>query len=264
MSFQPVVPLTGYVGWKFLERTVDTQKEAHNESTIVKRATNYFRENISKIETAEDLVNDRQLLEVALGAFGLSDDINNKYFIQKVLEDGTLDDDALSNRLSDSRYKELSKAFGFGDFSVPNTVLSTFGDSIVERYQTKSFEVSVGEVNQNMRLAMNVQSSLSEVVKGASGNDARWFSVMGNPPLRQVFETALGLPSSIGAIDLDQQLTSFKDAAKSTFGTDQISQFTDDASQEKLIRMFLLRSELNSTTMLSSGSIAITLLSQIA
>jgi len=99
MTFQPVVPLSGYAGFAFLERTLETQQQAFNSSASIQRDTEYFLENIEKVETAEALVNDRRLFTVALGAFGLSDDINNKFFLQKVLEDGTLDPDALSNKL---------------------------------------------------------------------------------------------------------------------------------------------------------------------
>ena len=40
---------------------------------------------------------------MALGAFGLQDDINNRYFIRKILEEGTTNEDALANRFSDTR-----------------------------------------------------------------------------------------------------------------------------------------------------------------
>ena len=83
------------------------------------RDTDYFAAKIGEIDSAEQLVSDRRLLSVALGAFGLHADIDNKYFIRKVLEDGVLKEDALANRLTDERYKSLTKAFGFGDFSVP-------------------------------------------------------------------------------------------------------------------------------------------------
>ena len=77
MTFQPIVPLTGYVGWRFLQNTLERQQETFNQSSQVQRDTTYFRENIGKIQTAEELVNDRRLLSVALGAYGLDEDINN-------------------------------------------------------------------------------------------------------------------------------------------------------------------------------------------
>jgi len=262
MTFQPIIPLQGFAGWKFLERTIDTQQEAFYESAQIQRLTENFREKIGAINSAEDLVNDRQLLQVALGAFGLEDDIDNKYFIQKVLEDGTLSDDALANRLSDKRYLEMSEAFGFGDFPIPNTALSTFADSIIQRFQGKSFEIAVGSIDNSMRLALNFNNELGEVIESSSNQDAQWFSVMGNPPLREVFETALGLPSSIGAIDIDVQLEAFKQGAQRNFGTDQLSEIANPDDEEKMIRLFLLRNQVQASAGLSGGSVALTLLRQ--
>ena len=84
MTFQPLIPLSGYTGWRFLERTLEKQQDAFDASPSVKRVTENFREKIGEINSAEDLVNDRDMLSVALGAFGLSEDINSKFFIQTI------------------------------------------------------------------------------------------------------------------------------------------------------------------------------------
>ena len=61
MTFQPIVPFGGYSGWLFMQRTIEKQQEAFDSSQVVTRATEYFRENIGEIETAEYLVADRRL-----------------------------------------------------------------------------------------------------------------------------------------------------------------------------------------------------------
>lgn len=263
MSFQPIVPLTGYVGWRFLERTLETQQDTFAASQPVARATDYFRENIANVRTADDLVSDRQLLSVALGAFGLDDDINNTAFLRKVLDDGTLADDALANRLSDSRYAEFSRTFGFGDLPVPKTGLSTFPDEIISRFETQQFARAVGEQNNDLRLAMNVGSGIDDILASNTTNTGQWFSVMGNAPLREVFQTALGLPSSISSIDVDRQREIFEERAQSVFGTDQVADLADPAQQEKLIRLFLIRSEANDIAAFSGSSTALTLLQSV-
>ena len=117
MAFQPVVPLSGYSGWRFLSRTLESQKAAFAASSDIRAKATYFQDNIASAKSARDLVSNRRLLEVALGAYGLGEDINSKAFVEKVLSDGTLDPSALGNRLADKRYLSFSKAFGFGDFS---------------------------------------------------------------------------------------------------------------------------------------------------
>ncbi|WP_413867294.1 DUF1217 domain-containing protein [Albidovulum sp.] len=261
MSYTPAIPLGGYAGWAFLTRTRTAQMEAFVSSPTLQRDEAYFRDRISGIATAEELVADRRLLSVALGAYGLDADIDNKYFIRKVLEDGTLDPGALANKLADKRYLEFSKAFGFGDFATPNTRLSDFADTILERYRTRSFEAAVGEQRDEMRLALNAQRELATLAGRSLTDDARWFTVMGSAPLREVFQTALGLPSAFAAIDLDQQLATFRDRAESVLGSSEISMFGDKGKIEELIRVFLVRAEAQSnSTVYSAQTTALTLL----
>ena len=76
--FQPIIPTDGLAGWRFLQRTYDTQLDSFARSAPVQRDTDYFAQKIASVTSAEELVADRRLLTVALGAFGLQDDINNR------------------------------------------------------------------------------------------------------------------------------------------------------------------------------------------
>ncbi|MFK7834737.1 MAG: DUF1217 domain-containing protein [Sulfitobacter sp.] len=259
--FQPIVPADGLSGWRFLQRTYDAQTEAFNASTVQQRDTEYFTENIGNITSAEDLVSDRRLLTVALGAYGLQDDIDNRFFIQKVLEEGTASDDTLANRLADTRYRELSEAFGFGPGDTFRVGNEAFVGDTISRFQSNSFEVAAGQQDSAMRIALYAQRALPELAAGGSSTDAKWFTIMGDPPLREMFERALNLPSSIGQIDIDQQLGVFKDRAVAVFGTDDLTQFTNDEMVQDAITKFIVRDQINGlNNSLSGGSIALTLL----
>lgn len=260
MSYQPVLPLSGYAGWAMLNRTKAVQTAAFNKSPDVVRDTDYFKANIGKVKTAEDLVKDRRLLRVALGAFGLDDDINNKAFIQKVLSDGTLTTTALANRLSDKKYLSMSQAFGF-DLPTPMTQISTFGDEIVAKYLNKQFEIAVGDQDQNLRLALNAQTEVAELATSTASDTTKWYRVMGSSALSAVFQKALNLPKSVASLDVDQQLTIYQDKAEEVFGDSGFAQFSDSAKTDLLVKKFLVRAQAEEmTTQISSGSIALTLL----
>lgn len=264
MTFSPIIPSSGIAGWAFLKRTQNTQQEAFNKSPQLERDTAYFIKNIATAKTSDDLISDYRLLRVALGAYGLENDINSKHFIKTVLDGGTLDPNALANKLSDKRYFEFAKAFGFGDFDTPRTQLSDFGTTTAAAYQKKQFEVSVGLQDQNMRLALSLERELSATLKTKGSEDTKWYKVMGNPPLRKVFETAFGLPSSFGALDIDRQLHTLRDKANTYFKDSGVSQFSDPTKREELNRLFLARAQINAgSAALSSGSIALTLLRNI-
>ena len=91
MSFQPVIPFGGMAGWSFLQRTQTSQQEAFEASPVLQRDTEYFAENIGNITSAKELVADYRMLKVALGAFGLDEDIGSKFFIEKILDEGAID-----------------------------------------------------------------------------------------------------------------------------------------------------------------------------
>lgn len=260
MTFQPIVPLSGNAGWSFLTRTREIQEAAFKNSSQVRQKTEYFAENIKAIGSAAELVSDRRLLEVALGAFGLEDDIGNKFFVEKVLSEGTIEDTAFANRLADKRYFELAKAFSF-DLEPPNSVLSDFPEKIAEAYRTRQFEVAVGAQDENLRLALSLERELESLQDRQLGEDAAWFTIMGTPPLRSIFEGALGLPPQLGALDIDRQLEVFRDKAVKTFGISNPVELASSERQEDLIRRFLLRADIGAigpTT--SSGSVALSLL----
>lgn len=263
MSFRPIIPYSGLPGWTFLERTSAAQRSAFVKSGEMTRDAEYFRAHAASLRTADDLVNDRRMLKVALGAFGLSDDIDNRYFLKKVLEDGTLSAGALANKLSDKRYLEFSKAFGFGDFAIPRTQLSDFADKIIVAYQTQAFETAVGEQNNELRLAMNAARNLPEIAKGAQSDNATWYRIMSSPPLRQVIQTAFGFPSSFAGLDLDQQLAALKDASERYLGTSIAADFGDTEVRENLIRLFLVRSDVSGTAPGLSGQRAALSLFQV-
>ena len=259
--FQPVLPLSGLAGWQMLSRTMQAQTRAFDATPRIARDTAYFEARIGTLDTASDLTADRRLLRVALGAFGLQDDINNRYFIRKVLESDLSDRRALANALSDDRYRQLSEAFGFGDSKTgPRTHDPGFGKKITDAFRTRSFESAVGDQDQSLRLALNAKRELADIATSGVADKTAWFRILGTPPLRTVFETAFGLPQSFGQLDIDQQLQAFRSMAHDKLGINSISDFKDGAVGEQLIQTYLLRDQIRSTSGMSAQSIALALL----
>ena len=76
----------------------------------------------------------------------------------------------------------------------------------------------------------------------------------GAAPLREVFQTALGLPDSFAALDLDRQLADFRDRAQATFGTESVADFADPEMRQKLIDRFLARDQAQAALAAGPGS----------
>ena len=263
MSFQPVIPSGGLAGWSFLKSTMASQRNTFDAGARISSDTAYFEANIASIRSAEDLVADRRLLRVALGAFGLSGDIDSRFLIRRVLEDGVTRDDALANRLTDARYKDLAGAFGFDAPDGPRSRDPEFGARLAEQFRRRSFEVAVGKSDDGLRLALNADRELTRLGSDSGPGDTGWFRIMGTPPLRKVFETALSLPDGIAKLDLDKQLELFKDRAASRLGLTDLSDLSDQATRSKLVETFLLQDQIKSFSRQSPAATALTLLQAI-
>ncbi|MBI1217222.1 MAG: DUF1217 domain-containing protein [Rhodobacteraceae bacterium] len=260
MSFQPVVPMGGYAGWQFLTRTLASQEAAFDAAPVQQRDTTYFAATIGKVTSVDQLMADPKLLKVALGAFGLGDQTGSTALIRKVLTDGTSSATALANQLSDKRYLALAQAFNFGEDGPPNTQNPGFAATIGKAYQDQQFQTAVGQQDTNLQLALQMQSSLANLASGSGSEATKWYTVMGTPAMRAVFQTALGLPSSFVSLDIDHQLQVFEDKAQQAFGDSSVSQFADPAKIDDLVKRFLVRSDTQSGSQASAASIALQLL----
>lgn len=259
MSFLPQVPLSGVAGWRFLERTQAAQQTVFEKSAQLQRDIDYFRENIASIETAADLVADRRLLKVALGAFGLEDEVAKKALVRKVMEEGTEDTGALANRLTNRAFYELTSAFGFGNAAGAQTATAGFAEKIIAAYKDRAFEGAVGESNENMRLAMNFKREIAKLAEGEGGS---WFAVMGSQSMAKVVQKAFGLPESFGQLDVDKQRAVLMEKSAKLFGTNSLTAFQDPANVDKMITRFLARAQIEEgvTSATSPAAAALTLL----
>lgn len=260
MTPSVAVPFSGLAGWRFLEETVDRQIQTISRNAVINRSLDHFRETIASVETPEALVADYRLLEVALGAFGLTDDLGNRFFIRKVLAEGTIDPDSFANRLSDKRYFELAKAFSF-DLQPPNTILKSFAEDIGSRYLKQKFEVGVGASDGDLRLALAFKRSFPDLTERSKSEDAVWFTVLGTDPLRRVLAGALAIPPAASGIGVDRQLELFREKAKVVFGTSDPKELASPEMVEEVVKTFLIRSTaFAATTSAVRGSVALSLL----
>lgn len=263
MSFAPVLPVSGFLGYRLLTNTEEAQREVFNKQPAIERDVAYFTENIGKITSAEELVADRRLLRVALGAYGLDDKVDQRAYFRKVLEEGTELDEAFANRLVDPRYAEMTKAFGFGNSGGPQVAAPGFAKKITDAYRDRQFEVAVGDQDFDMRLALNFRREITKYANSENAESAAWFSVMGDNQLRKVFEGAFGLSSStFGQLDVDRQRDDLKDLNNRYFGSKSLEVFRDSEKVDDLIKQFLIRRSIeNGPSATTPGMSALTILS---
>ncbi len=77
------------------------------------RETAYYKANIGKVRSVDDLLADKRLYAYAMKAFGLEDMTYAKAFMRKILTEGAASPSSFANRLADDRYVAFAKAFDF-------------------------------------------------------------------------------------------------------------------------------------------------------
>ena len=240
MAFIPAIPATGLTGLRFLDQTMDRQQETFNKSVDVQREIDLFRAGADDIKSLDDLMGDRRTLQVVLGAFGLEDDIDKRAFIRKVIEEGTTESDAFANRLADPAYKKLAAAVGFGDFDGGWLQFNSAQETIVTNYKARQFEKAVGEIDLDLRLALNFRREVPELLAEGGADKTIWFKLVGSDPLREVVQTAFNLPTQFGQIDLDRQAEVLAERAEQFLGDASPSALADPAVLDKMVERFML------------------------
>ncbi len=263
MSYQPVIPLTGYNGWKFLESTLDKQIENYSDSASVKNDRDYFEQKMSSPITMEDFLADTRLLRISLTAFDLGGEEWKGGFIRHVMEERADPDSTFLTRLNNTAYTNFANAFALqdGKVSLSADTIATLGD----QFELASFRSAVGDVDNNMKLSLNFQAKIGELVRAESSETANLYRLLGDVPVRTVLETALNLPDDFNSLDLDLQAKILKERMLSVFSISKVSDITQPEVVDKAIQRFHTMDMIESgQSSLSSGSVALTLLNNAA
>ena len=263
MVYQPVIPLTGYGGWKFVESTFDKQLEGFTDSTSVKNDRQYFQDKMSSPIAMEDFLSDKRLLRVSLTAFDLGGEEWKVGFIRHVMEEKADPESNFLTRLNNQAYTNFANTFAVtdGKISLSADAIATLSDD----FELASFRSAVGDVDNNMKLSLNYKAKIGELVREESSDSANLYRILGDVPVRTVLETALNLPSSWQKLDVDQQADILKERMLSVFSISNVTDLTNEDVMDKVIQRFhTMDSIANGQSSLSSGSVALTLLNNAA
>lgn len=236
MSFQPVIPLSGNSGWKFLQSTYDRQLSTHANSPQIKADRAYLTEKLSEPMSAESFLNDKRLLRVALTAFDLGGEEWKRGFIDKVLKEAATPGSTFLARLNNPKYTAFAQAFKPVNGTI--TVAPEAIDKIAAEFDTASFESAVGQVDDSMRIALNFKSEISDLVGNGSSDSAILYRMLGNVPVRTLLETAANLPTEIRKLDIEKQAALLKDSLQQRFGISDLRDLKAPEVIDKIISRY--------------------------
>jgi len=168
----------------------ENQKIAtYSQQTSVQQAVSYYEANIGNIKSVQQLVQDPKLFNFVLTAFGLQSESNAPALIQQVIESDTTQRTSLANTLLDPRYAQMAKEFDYAQAGLANFADPSVITDVVNRYLTNAYEYSLDNVNPALQNAAYFLRNIGSITSA--------YSILGDPVLRDVFETTTGLPAQI-------------------------------------------------------------------
>lgn len=204
--------ISTYTSYLILNRDMKSSLTRVASQGDVATNTAYYEENIGKVTTVDEFVDDYRLFSYAMKAYGLEDMTYAKAFMKKILESDLSDDSSFANSLTDSRYKEFASVYNFsGDSATAQTSAQT--SSLTTAYQD-SFTQEEADIKTEVSYFASKIGSVDNV------ND-----IIGNDRLRTYVLDAFGLDSTYTSKTyLSQILTSDLDDPDSV-----ANQATNDA-----------------------------------
>jgi hypothetical protein len=261
--FQPIIPLSGIGGWNFLQSTYDRQLENFADSAQIRNDREYMESKLSSPMALEDFMDDSRLLRVTMTAFDLGGEEWKRGFIDKVLTESSDPDSSFLERLNNAQYTRFAEALSPNEKGTINLSPDALTD-IGNRFEAASFKVEVGEIDDNMRLGLNYQTEIGELVSASSSDEANLYRLLGSVPVRAVLESALNLPSDIANLSVEKQAEIFDEKLQSTFGIQNVSELTDPDMINRVVTRFHAIESLNGEISSSArGATALTLLTGV-
>lgn len=157
------------------------------------------------------------------------------------------------------RYLQLNQAFGLGT-SDDVSATDIDASSISDLYLTRSFERNIGEQHEEIELALNAERELPALIARSSSDNTKWYQITSSTALRTVFAEAFGFPSTFANMPVDRQVAELKSGMVKMFGSADISALSEQENMDKLVKNYLIRTQINATGISTSYSTALTIL----
>lgn len=105
--------LSTYTSYNLITRDLLTTLDRTAQESANAREEAYYKENIGKVGSIDEFLEDYRLFNYAMKAYGLADMAYATAFMRQVLESDLSDENSFVNRMTDDRYRQFAAAFNF-------------------------------------------------------------------------------------------------------------------------------------------------------
>ena len=206
---------------------------------MVEASITAFTKAVSSATSMTQLLANPQFMNVLLTANGMSDQIGYTALATKALTSNLSDPNSLANNLTDTRYKTLAgnydfSANGLQSFKNPATIAA-----IANGYATATWQTNEDQVTPGLSNALAFKTKASSITSVDQ--------ILGDPTLRAVVTTTLGIPEEIAFQSLNAQ----ENAISSRI---DLKQFQSPSFVESFAQRYLIANAANASSSSSSST----------
>lgn len=200
---------------------------------MVKANIAAFTQAVSSAKSMTQLLANPQFMKVLLTANGMSDQIGYTALATKALTSNLGDPKSLANSLTDTRWKTLAEKYNFSasglnSFQNPATIAAIAND-----YATATWQTSEDQVTPGLSKALAFKAKASTITSVDQ--------ILGDPTLRAVVTTTLGIPQQIAFQTLNAQ-------EKAISSRIDIKQFQSPSFVESFVQRYLIANSSNTSS----------------
>jgi hypothetical protein len=227
MSLSSILTYQNYV------RDSATLETRFDKTSNIQSDIDYFKTALDKVKTVDELFKNPRLVSFIATATNLSGEEEYPGKMMRILSESVDKSDAVMYRISDNkRYAQAASTLMLGDGGLENIKLATTQDDLVSAYKTAKFEGSISDDNPAVRKARYFENYI--------GKTTSPYEILGDPILRDVVTTTLGLPAQIAVQPVETQAQTIADHV-------DITKFTDPKFRESFIKRYLTTYDMNNT-----------------
>jgi hypothetical protein len=222
-------------------QTQDVQITARQPAVQV--AINAFAQTVNGATSMTQLLANPSFMNVLLTANGMADQIGYTALATQALTSNLSDPNSLVNQLSDTRWQTLAQSYNFSaagglaSFQAPATIAA-----IANQYATQVWETNQDQVTPGLSNALAFQVQASSITSVDQ--------ILGNPMMRTVVTTALGIPEQIAFQDLNAQ----EQAVSTQLGS--VTQFQNPTFVSSFVQKYLIAAAAGNSTSSSSTDLS--------
>ena len=205
----------------------------------VKVAIAAFTKAVQSATSVTQLLSNPAVMNVLLTANGMSDQIGYTALATKALTSNLSDSKSLANTLTDTRWKTLAETYNFHANGLKSIQNSAAIASVASAYATATWQNNEDQVTPGLSNALSFKAEASTITSVDQ--------ILGNPTMRTVVTTALGIPEQIAFQPLEAQ-------EKAISSQMDIKNFQSPAFVESFVQRYLIANAGTASATSSSGT----------